>query len=319
MMQNNKNIDVSFVMTVYNKEYYLPSVLKALLNQDGLENPEFIFIDDLSTDRSVDIIKQYTKDVPNVILVENKDNRGISPRINQGIALAHGEYVRMLDSDDIFPINSTRKMLDIAKELDADMVYGCFSKTGKLPEELTNETIGEFSYSYNQDALLGVLNGRFTRMGQLIKTSVLKKAKGADEHVFIQDESIPLRCAIHAHGVVKIDADVVLVPKEIGNFSGNKLQLDHDRFLAYCDAILDNPNLPETALRLMYRKAVSAYWKMTRKTSLLPYFSKAFVVYLVNKISPQYPNKAFLEKMKSDFLALKNIRRVTNPLYSLEK
>ena len=37
--------DVSFVMTVYNKEYYLPAVLKALLNQTGLKNPEYIFVD----------------------------------------------------------------------------------------------------------------------------------------------------------------------------------------------------------------------------------------------------------------------------------
>lgn len=35
-------IDVSFVMTVYNKEYYLPSVIRALLNQTGLKNPEYI-------------------------------------------------------------------------------------------------------------------------------------------------------------------------------------------------------------------------------------------------------------------------------------
>lgn len=38
-------IDVSFVMTVYNKEYYLPSVIRALLNQTGLKNPEYIFVD----------------------------------------------------------------------------------------------------------------------------------------------------------------------------------------------------------------------------------------------------------------------------------
>lgn len=51
------DIDVSFVMTVYNKERYLPSVLKALLNQTGLKNPEFIFCDDVSKDRSVEIIE----------------------------------------------------------------------------------------------------------------------------------------------------------------------------------------------------------------------------------------------------------------------
>lgn len=314
-----KDIDVSFVMTVYNKEYYLPAVLKALLNQDGLENPEFIFVDDLSTDKSVEIIKNFTKGIPNVKIIENKENRGISPRINQGIALAQGKYVRMLDSDDIFPIDSTRKMIDIARELDVDMVYGCFSKTGKLPEELTNETMEDFSYSYDENALLGVLNGRFTRMGQLIKTSVLKQARGADERVFIQDESIPLRCAIHAHGVVKLDCNVVLVPKEIGNFSGNKLQLDHDRFLAYYYALIDNPHLSDSALKIMYKKAVSAYWKMLRKTSPFPYFTKDFGLYLLNKIFPQYPNRTLLNKMKTRFDALKNVRRITNPLYSLEK
>ena len=129
------DIDVSFVMTVYNKAYYLPSVLKALLNPTGLNNPEFIFIDDKSSDESVEIIKKYTAGYPNVIIVENDDNRGISPRINQGIALAHGEFIRMLDSDDIFPLDSTEIMLNLARENDADMVYGGFIKTGKEPKE----------------------------------------------------------------------------------------------------------------------------------------------------------------------------------------
>ena len=318
-MSDNNAIDVSFVMTVYNKEYYLPSVLKALLGQVGLKNPEFIFIDDLSSDKSVDIIKKYTQDVPNVVIVENKDNRGISPRINQGIALARGKYVRMLDSDDIFPIDSTRKMLDLAEELNADMVYGCFTKTGKEPKFLENETMDDFVYTYWENALYGVLHGRFTRMGQLIKTDVLKKAKGADERVFIQDESIPLRVAIHAHGIVKMSANVVLVPKEIGNFSGNKLQLDNDRFLAYCYCLQDNEQLPDFAKRLMYKRAVSAYWKFERKTKRFPWLSKAFAVYLLNKISPQRPNMNYLKKMQDDFLKLPNVRRVVHPLFSLEK
>ena len=135
-----------------------------------------------------------------------------------------------------------------------------------------------FKYKYNSNALQMVLTGRFTRMGQLIRTSVLQKAKGADERVFIQDESIPLRSAIHALGAIKMDADVVLVPKELGNFSGNKIQLDNDRFLAYCYTILDNPQLPIWARR--------------------------------NKIMPQVPDLPFLKKMRDEFLALDNVRRI---------
>ena len=68
------DIDVSFVMTVYNKERYLPSVLKALLNQTGLKNPEFIFCDDVSKDRSVEIIEEMTKGIPNVKIFKTRES-----------------------------------------------------------------------------------------------------------------------------------------------------------------------------------------------------------------------------------------------------
>jgi len=131
----NNDIDVSFVMSVYNKEYYLPAVLDALLNQKGLKNPEFIFIDDTSKDKSVEIIREKTKNIKNVTIIAKEKNEGTSMTINQGIMLAKGKWVRMLDSDDILPLNSTIKMIEVAKKHNADMVYGLFSKTGKEPME----------------------------------------------------------------------------------------------------------------------------------------------------------------------------------------
>lgn len=230
---SEKKIDVSFVMTVYNKEYYLPSVIRALLAQSGLSNPEFIFVDDYSSDHSVDIIRDMTSGVSNVTIISNSTNRGISARINQGIMLAKGKWTRMLDSDDILPLDSTQKMIALADKHQAEMVYGTFVKTGEEPWKLESRYMDEnYEYKYTENALKGVLTGKFTRMGQLIKTSVLKKAGGADERAFIQDESIPLRSAIYANGVIKIDSPVVLVPKELGNFSGNKVQLNYDRYMA---------------------------------------------------------------------------------------
>ena len=304
------DIDVSFVMTVYNKEYYLPSVLIALLNQSGVKNPEYIFVDDVSSDHSVDIIREATKGLPNVQIVVNEKNQGISRNTNKAIALAHGEYVRLLDSDDIFPIDSTEILLDLAKSNNADMVYGCFTKTGEEPQELTNLKTGDFTYKYYPDALYGVLHNRFTRMGQLIKTSVLKAANGADERVFIQDESLPLRVAIKANGAIKMSANVVLVPKEIGNFSGNKVQLDNDRFMAYYFAISDHiHDVAKDKLALMNKRAVSAYWKMIKKTHKMPYLHWGFAKYLHTKLRPSQPNLIVLKKMYDEFMGLKGIRR----------
>lgn len=305
------NIDVTFVMTVYNKEYYLPSVLAALFNQTGLINPEYIFIDDASSDNSVNIIKEMSKDIKNVTIIANPQNKGISVRTNQGIELARGEWCRILDSDDILPLDSTEKMLNLAKSIPADIVYGNFIKTGKEPKELEHCLIeGDFEYKHNPNALMGILTGRFTRMGQIIRTSVLKKAGGADERVFIQDETIPLRAAIYAKGVVKVDANVVLVPKELGNFSGNKIQLDHDRFMAYYWTIKDNPHLSERVLRLMYGRALSAYWKFVRKTTKYPYFTATFFKYLICKIFKCQPNMEYLGKIYNIFAAQKGIRRI---------
>lgn len=306
-------IDVSFVMSVYNKEYYLPHVLNALLNQTGIKNPEFIFVDDASSDKSVDIIREKTKDIPNVIIKVNEKNLGISPTINRAISLAKGKWVRMLDSDDIFPLDSTERMIELADKYNADIVYGTFKKTGKKPVKLTNVFMPKkFNYKYSPNALMTILNGRFTRMGQLIKGEVIHKAKGADERVFIQDETIPLRAGIHGNGVIKIQSNVVLVPEEIGNASGNKTQLNADRFLAYYHTLRDNPNLPEKYLRRMYQKAVSAYWKEVEATSKAPYLSGAFYNYIGNKIFKPKPNFKYLDKMKRYFDKKTNFRRTSS-------
>ena len=107
-----------------------------------------------------------------------------------------------------------------------------------------------------------------------------------------------------------MSANVVLVPKEIGNFSGNNVQLDNDRFMAYYFAIADNiNNLPKDKLALMYKRAVSAYWKMIKKTHKFPDIHWGFRKYLGVKLFNPQPHMSTLQKMYGKFMGLKNIRR----------
>ena len=306
-----KDIDVSFVMSVYNKEYYLPAVLKALLGQTGLKNPEFIFVDDVSKDKSVEIIKKATKGIKNVTIIAKTQNDGTSKTVNQGIELAKGKWIRMLDSDDILPLDSTEIMLKLAKKHNAEMVYGKFLKTGKEPLDIAGEKVcGNIEYEYSKDALRRVLKGGFTRMGQLIKAKALKKGMGADPLVFIQDESIPLRAAKYAKGAIKMQNNVVLVPKETNNLSKNTKQLEHDRFFANYNFLKnDYKKMPADIVKALNERSVSANWKYVKRNLKCPYGKKDFFVYLYTKIFNPKPNWQTLDKYAERFLSLDGILR----------
>lgn len=309
-----ENIDVSFVMSVYNKEYYLPAVLEALLHQTGLENPEFIFVDDVSKDRSVEIIREATKGIKNVTIIAKTQNDGTSKTINQGIDIAKGQWIRMLDSDDILPLNSTEIMLNLAEKHNADMVYGKFTKTGKEPDEISREIMtADIDYKYEEDALRMVLKGGFTRMGQLIKADVLKKAHGADPMVFIQDESIPLRVAYYAKGAIKMQNYVVLVPKETNNLSKNTIQLDNDRFFANYNMLVQNyKELPADIAATLNKRAVSANWKYAKKNLRFPYIRCDFWVYLYTKTYMPQPNFNRLKRYAKRFSTLSGVLRTAD-------
>ena len=103
-------IAISYILTVYNKENYLKNTLASLRSQSGNFEKEFIFVDDCSTDNSVELIKQETKGWNNVKIIRNGENKGPSIRLNQGVQYATGKYLYLLDSDDIIPTNSAARI-----------------------------------------------------------------------------------------------------------------------------------------------------------------------------------------------------------------
>ncbi len=93
---------VSVIMSNYNTpEEFLRASIESVLNQT-YSNFEFIIIDDCSTDNSLEIIKSY-KD-KRIVVLENKENLGITKSLNLGLEIAKGEYLARMDADDIcFP------------------------------------------------------------------------------------------------------------------------------------------------------------------------------------------------------------------------
>ncbi len=74
---------VSFVVPVYNKAPYLKDVLAAIRDQVGDFEREYIFIDDGSTDGSIELIQELTLNWANVI-IHRQENHGSAHATNRG-------------------------------------------------------------------------------------------------------------------------------------------------------------------------------------------------------------------------------------------
>jgi len=110
---------VSVIVPVYNAEKYLVKCIESLLNQT-LQELEFIFVDDGSTDASVSIINEYMEKDGRIQLINQKHSYAGAAR-NNGMKAASGEYIIFLDSDDFFACDMLEQMYDKAVSDKADV------------------------------------------------------------------------------------------------------------------------------------------------------------------------------------------------------
>ncbi len=122
---------------VYNGEKHLSACLNSLVNQT-LDSMEIILVNDASTDDSLSICKEYAQDFSNIRIIDKKKNEGLAVTGNTGIAAANGEYIILVDNDDIIPPYAYEKLYNKAVETNSDIVVG-----------KANFLIGNYQYEMN--------------------------------------------------------------------------------------------------------------------------------------------------------------------------
>ena len=110
---------LSVITIVYNNAADIERTMLSVLGQT-YSNIEYIIIDGLSTDGTLDIIKKYQDKISK--LISEKDE-GIYDAMNKGLAAATGDYVLFMNSGDEFYANDTVAKVFAAAE-DADIYYG---------------------------------------------------------------------------------------------------------------------------------------------------------------------------------------------------
>ncbi len=89
-------IDISVVLITWNMKSMLESLLDSIIQYSQGFTYEIILIDNNSKDGTPDLIKEKYNDI---ILIENSENKGVAPARNQGLKIARGKYVLILDAD----------------------------------------------------------------------------------------------------------------------------------------------------------------------------------------------------------------------------
>lgn len=105
--RNNKLVSV--VMPLYNAERYVFKAIDSILKQ-SYNNFELILIDDCSTDLTMSVVENIFD--ARIKIFHNEQNKGIAYSRNKGMELAQGEYIALMDDDDLAPFDRLEKEVE---------------------------------------------------------------------------------------------------------------------------------------------------------------------------------------------------------------
>ena len=166
----------SLIIPVFNEEESINNLFKKLKNiKEIKEDVEIILVDDCSTDKSYDYLKQNSSNV-NAVVIKNEKNRGYGYSIKEGVKIAKNNVIAISDCDGTYPIEEILKMFEIFNLNNADMIIGkrnfknssnSFIKNfgrsliGKVVNKLTDENIPDFNSGlrlFNKNFLIEDIN-----------------------------------------------------------------------------------------------------------------------------------------------------------------
>ena len=169
--KRSKNPDVSVLMIIHNQANYLHKGLRSIQNQ-SLKNIEIIIIDDCSEDNSIDLIKNYQKEDERIILISHDTNEGKIKSRSDGVRIAKGKYIALIDGDDaLIHKDILKNSLYIAQKGNLDCVQFLINyyRYGKFEEIVTEFNFTNNSYIITQPELSNKYFGPYRDLKYLLR------------------------------------------------------------------------------------------------------------------------------------------------------
>ena len=200
---------ISVIIPVYEASEYIDACLQSLVSQDYTGKMECILVDDCGTDDSMDKARRFIDSYKGNIVFRlgaNDRNKGAAAARNTGMALAEGEYVFFLDSDDLLPADALSALAAPLRERRFDMVVGRYEESQPLSEpcpSLPDGTVLEGS-----DVLRAYLRKQLSVIVccKLYRTSFIRENRlDFVEGIIYEDDLWSFQAAVVARSLYVVD------------------------------------------------------------------------------------------------------------------
>ena len=208
-MMAKQSVNVSIVVANYNNGQYLNDFFNSI-QQSSLLPLELIFIDDGSTDKSLEIISKFAA-LPYLKLIKFEKNRGFCNALNAGIEIAKGKYIMRIDPDDLLLANRIAAQVSfLENHKDVDVVG---SNVVYFSQE-TGKNLMTSNFPLDHKSILreykkgdhGVLHGT-----TLIRSSAFKNYTYDQGNYLVEDYDIFARMINDGHRFANIKEPLIKV------------------------------------------------------------------------------------------------------------
>lgn len=236
---------VSVIMPAYNAEKYIEQAIRSVQKQT-VRSWELIVVDDRSTDKTAEQIRRLAAEDMRIIPVYSETNHGAAESRNIALRQCRGEFVALLDADDVWHPQKLERELERARKTDADLVYSSYA----MIDEQGTRCFSDFIVEESTD-LQSMLN-----CNTIGCSTVLMKAKVLEKRPFVTDfyhEDYVMWLSLLKAGCTAVGVRDILVDYRVarGSRSFNKLKSARNRWRVYRD-YLKLPLIPSVKAMVGY-------------------------------------------------------------------
>ena len=207
MIGQNFSPIITVIMPVFNTEKFLREAIDSVLSQ-SFNDWELICVNDGSTDNSLQILKEYEASDKRIRVFNQKNSGSAAAARNKALDNAKGEFIQMLDSDDLFGEHFLQKMHEKAVETNADFVISDLIFFENTIDTITLKMIGldgdRTVVLSSKQSFIASLTWKISGVG-LYRAELLKKFK-YDETGLNGDEYSTRLLLLNCNKVVFSDA-----------------------------------------------------------------------------------------------------------------